>query len=75
MTALVIILTGTWESGLKGISMTIEGFSSGLAPIGLGLMGKHVVAIGLFLFALSTTLSWSYYGDRASLYLFWRQSG
>jgi len=35
-----------------------------------GDYGKYVVAIGLLLFAFSTAISWSYYGDRAITYLF-----
>ncbi len=69
LTALVIILTGSWTSGVEGVGMTIAGFSSGLAVLGLAEFGKHVVAVGLVLFALSTAISWSYYGDRAIEYL------
>jgi AGCS family alanine or glycine:cation symporter len=36
----------------------------------LGLFGKWVVTLCVFLFALSTTISWSYYGDRCTEYLF-----
>ena len=36
----------------------------------LGDYGKYIVAIGLLLFAFSTAISWSYYGDRAITYLF-----
>jgi AGCS family alanine or glycine:cation symporter len=36
----------------------------------LGDYGKYVVAIGLLMFAFSTAISWSYYGDRAITYLF-----
>jgi AGCS family alanine or glycine:cation symporter len=35
----------------------------------LGESGKYVVAIGLLLFAFSTAIAWSYYGDRAMTYL------
>lgn len=35
-----------------------------------GDYGKYVVAIGLLMFAFSTAISWSYYGDRAITYLF-----
>lgn len=35
-----------------------------------GDYGKYIVAIGLLLFAFSTAISWSYYGDRAITYLF-----
>ncbi|MCK5583105.1 MAG: alanine:cation symporter family protein, partial [Elusimicrobiales bacterium] len=37
-------------------------------------IGSHVVAIWLLLFALSTAISWSYYGDRAMGYLFGKHS-
>ncbi|HKI89546.1 MAG TPA: amino acid carrier protein, partial [Draconibacterium sp.] len=36
----------------------------------LGDYGKYIVSIGLLLFAFSTAISWSYYGDRAVTYLF-----
>ncbi len=36
----------------------------------LGDYGKYIVSIGLLLFAFSTAISWSYYGDRAITYLF-----
>lgn len=35
-----------------------------------GDFGKYIVAIGLLMFAFSTAISWSYYGDRAITYLF-----
>lgn len=35
-----------------------------------GRYGKYIVTIGLLLFAFSTAISWSYYGDRATTYLF-----
>jgi AGCS family alanine or glycine:cation symporter len=36
----------------------------------LGDWGKYIVTLGLLLFAFSTAISWSYYGDRAMSYLF-----
>lgn len=36
----------------------------------LGNYGKYIVAFGLLMFAFSTSISWSYYGDRAVIYLF-----
>ncbi|OGQ93883.1 MAG: hypothetical protein A2284_15535 [Deltaproteobacteria bacterium RIFOXYA12_FULL_61_11] len=70
MTALVIVFTEQWSMGHKGAAMTVAAFEVGLTPIGLGFLGKHVVAMGLMLFAFSTALSWSYYGDRAAGFLF-----
>ncbi|MCK5074919.1 MAG: sodium:alanine symporter family protein [Calditrichia bacterium] len=69
MTALVIILTGSWNSGVEGVGMTIAGFSKGLGLIGLEFWGEYIVGFGLILFALSTAISWSYYGDRSIEYL------
>ncbi len=39
-----------------------------------GDSGKYIVSIGLLLFAFSTAISWSYYGDRAMTFLFGSQS-
>lgn len=36
----------------------------------LGRAGSWIVTLSVFLFALSTTISWSYYGDRCAEYLF-----
>lgn len=70
LTALVIIVTGAWTADdSAGVSMTILGFESGLKEIGLGWIAKHVVSIGLLLFAFSTVISWSYYGNRAVQYI------
>ncbi len=35
-----------------------------------GSYGNYIVSIGLLLFAFSTAIAWSYYGDRAMTYLF-----
>ncbi len=45
--------------------LTAEAFKRGA----FGDWGKYIVAIGLLLFAFSTVISWSYYGDRAVTYL------
>ncbi len=39
-----------------------------------GDFGKYIVSIGLLLFAFSTAISWSYYGDRAMTFLFGTKS-
>lgn len=61
MTALVILLTGSWKSELNGASLTAEAFSTALP----GGWGGMVVSLGLVFFAYSTMLGWSYYGERA----------
>lgn len=70
LTALVIILTGTWYAEADSNTMTVIGMQRGLRLIGMEIMASHVVAIGLLLFAFSTIISWSYYGATAVNYLF-----
>ena len=50
--------------------LTTLGFQRGLEPIGLGGVGEFVVLFSVLLFAISTSISWSYYGDRCANYLF-----
>ena len=70
MTGLVIILTGAFTqvdaagNSLTGANLTATAFNLGLPGI-----GQYIVAIGIIFFALSTIISWSYYGDRAMEYL------
>ncbi|MDE2995861.1 MAG: sodium:alanine symporter family protein [Bacteroidota bacterium] len=54
--------------------LTTLGFEQGLEPIGLGWLGKWVVLLCVFLFAVSTAISWSYYGDRCANYLFGKKA-
>lgn len=70
LTAMMIILTGVWEGDRQGVTMTTRAMEIGLNEIGIYGIGKHIVAIGLLLFAFSTIISWSYYGSRATNYLF-----
>ena len=65
MTALCIVVTGVWSSGLDGAALTTEAFNTGLPG-----PGGIIVAIGILLFAFSTLLSWAYYGERCAEYLF-----
>lgn len=75
-TGLVIITTGTWEQQdpntgeqIQDSLMTGEAFSHGLP----GEWGHWIVTIGLVLFAFSTMLAWSYYGERNVERLFGRR--
>ena len=70
LTALVIIMTGAWESGIAGVGMTVVAFETGLAKVSLGYLAPHIISFALLLFAFSTIISWSYYGSRAANYLF-----
>ncbi|MEW6491291.1 MAG: alanine/glycine:cation symporter family protein [Cyanobacteriota bacterium] len=67
MTALVVVITGVYQNtgeGLDGVRLTANAFSSviGWFPI--------LLSLSVFLFAFSTIISWSYYGERAWAYLF-----
>lgn len=50
VTALVIIATGQWSSGLNGATLTLSAFE-----FGLGRVGRIVLAVGVFLFGLTTS--------------------
>ena len=65
MTALVIIITGKWTGNADSSVLTKNAFNAGIP-----YFGGVIVAIGLILFAISTAISWSYYGDRCAEYLF-----
>lgn len=75
-TGLVIITTGVWkatdEAGeqISASLMTGEAFTFGLP----GQWGHWIVTIGLVLFAFSTILGWSYYGERNLERLFGRRA-
>ncbi len=57
------------EALQNGSPLTAWAFQRGLGKIGGG-QGHLLVTLAVFLFGLSTAISWSYYGDRAVLYLF-----
>jgi AGCS family alanine or glycine:cation symporter len=65
MTALVIITTGVWDSGVQGAPMSSLAFDTGLPG-----PGGYIVTFGLIVFAFTTMLGWSYYGERCGEYLF-----
>lgn len=66
LTGLVLIVTGEWSSGLTGAELTSISFTSGIGSIS----GQYIVSIGLALFAYSTILGWSYYGEKSIEFLF-----
>jgi AGCS family alanine or glycine:cation symporter len=65
-TGLVILVTGTWEQGISGAALAGAAFSTGLP----GTWGNIVVTVSLGLFAYSTVIGWSYYGETGIVYLF-----
>jgi AGCS family alanine or glycine:cation symporter len=64
-TGLAILLTDTWTSGATRAALTVNAFSAGLP----GTWGGIVVTTGLVLFAFSTIIGWSYYGETGIVYL------
>jgi AGCS family alanine or glycine:cation symporter len=52
----------------SGAPLTMNAFRVGMAP--LGDWGHYIVLFGVLTFAISTAISWSYYGDRCANYLF-----
>ena len=66
LTALVILLSGVWTTGESGAALSAIAFGEGM-PLGVG---SYVVTFGLAVFAFTTVLGWSYYGERCAEYLF-----
>ncbi|MBN1897797.1 MAG: sodium:alanine symporter family protein [Spirochaetes bacterium] len=67
MTGLVIITSGLWQSGDTGAVLTARSFQSAFA------LGRYFVTFGIILFALSSSIGWSYYGDKSIEFLFGRK--
>ena len=76
-TGTVEVINGKWQPNTSSLMvsgkslvhsapLTTEAFTKSV----LGSWGKYIVAIGLLLFAFTTALAWSYYGDRAITFLF-----
>ena len=74
MTALVIITSGAWTfigpdgGGLTGAVLTSAAFQNSMAG------GQYVVTVSLAVFAFTTLIGWSYYGERCWQYLFSEKS-
>lgn len=65
MTALVILTATPWQKGVSAATLTSLSFAETLGP-----SGEIIVAIAIALFAYSTLIGWSYYGEKAVEYLF-----
>lgn len=65
ITALVIVITGAYENvdGLGGVELTSDAFAAGISWF------PYVLALTVFLFAFSTMITWSYYGQKCLTYL------
>jgi AGCS family alanine or glycine:cation symporter len=65
MTALVIVITGTYTlPDMSGVQLTSAAFESAFSWF------PYVLALAVILFAFSTMISWSYYGTKCWTYLF-----
>lgn len=65
VTGLVIITSGVWTSGVSGAALTSAAFGHALPAV-----GNYIVAISLAIFAFTTIIGWSFYGERCAEYLF-----
>ncbi len=65
LTALAILVTGVWEtSGANGVTLTAMAFQSSLPGI-----GKYLLLLCAFFFAITSLFSYSYYGSKALSFL------
>jgi AGCS family alanine or glycine:cation symporter len=66
MTALALIITGVWNNGESdGITLTADAFESALPGI-----GAYLLTLCVFIFSLSTMLSFPYYGTKCYSFVF-----
>ena len=67
MTGLSIVITGAWDMGLEGVSVTTKAFQIGL-PFP-EQMASFVLMLCLVFFAFTTILGWDYYSEKCLEYL------
>ncbi len=65
ITGLAIVVTEAWTTGETGSALSSLAFERALPGV-----GSHVVSLGLAIFAFTTILGWSVYGERCVEYLF-----
>ncbi len=65
MTGLCIVVSGVWNGDLNGAPLTEAAFASAFPSL-----AKYILTGGLVLFAFTTIIGWSYYGERCAEYLF-----
>jgi len=74
MTALVVILTGTYAGGTEALDAAIAAKQGAvITSTAFGSVVSWfptVLGFAIFMFAFSTMISWSYYGERAWVYIF-----
>ena len=67
MTGLSIVITGAWDMGLEGVSVTTKAFQIGL-PFP-EQVASFVLMLCLVFFAFTTILGWNYYSEKCLEYL------
>jgi AGCS family alanine or glycine:cation symporter len=74
LTALVVIITGVYLGGTPLLDEAIANSAGAvITSAGFGSVVSwfpNILGFAIFLFAFSTMISWSYYGERAWVYLF-----
>ena len=64
ITALVIIISGTWkDASIDGTEMSNRAFSAVIPG------GEYIISIGIVLFAFATIIAWYYYSEKAIEYI------
>lgn len=63
ITGLAIVVSGAWSGEAKGVAMSQAAFASVLP------YGHVIISMALCVFAFTTILGWSYYGERCAQYL------
>jgi AGCS family alanine or glycine:cation symporter len=63
MTGLVIVIMDVLPSGVSGASLTSMAFASAFPG------GQYIVTLSLCLFAFTTMIGWSFYGERCAVFL------
>ncbi len=65
ITGLAIVVTGAYTSGESGAALSMLAFSKALPYV-----GEYVVTLGLIVFAFTTLVGWSFYGENSVYYIF-----
>ncbi len=66
ITALALLASGVWSDGdVVGVDLTAKAFASAMGPV-----GSWIVTIAVTMFAFSTLISWSYYGEQGVTFVF-----
>lgn len=67
ISAMTILLTGVWQSGLTSTAAVAAGFNT-VMPV----FGGYIVAFCAFLFGYTTLIGWAYFGEQFFEYIFGR---